>query len=228
MEFSADLTGAAWIAPRLGSFGTVGGLVPTGYDAYVRISHPDLEGWLDGDRLARLVRLLTPASSAPGVTVGIWEGWGLLHPESMSVFSWPAPSAAELIELNRRYRAERAAAIDPRLAKALTGGRHLLRTPQRRYALLVGQLSELTDPDWGFGAAIGWHGDDQSPGPQLVWPDDHAWFVGSDTDLDFSVVGCSRRAAGAVLASTALETREVTADDLLAPREAWSPPAASP
>jgi len=269
VEFTADLTRAAWIAPRLGRFGTVTGRVPTGYEAYVRIFHPfsitsgdgesrELswaqlaalsgrifhplaqagglgmvpgeqlrigeavvdpagEDWLDGRRLATLVGLLRPATTTPGLTVGIWVGWGLLHPESMSVFSWPAPSAAELRELNRRYRAERAAAIDPRLAAALKqhrgrSGPDVLHLPHREYALLTGRLAELTDPDWGFTAGIGWRDGDRSPGPQLTWPDDRAWFIGTELDANSTLVGCTRQIADAILACPELETLEVSAD----------------
>jgi hypothetical protein len=269
VEFTADLTRAAWIAPRLGRFGTVTGLVPTGFEAYVRIFHPfsitstegesrELswaqlaalngrifhplaqagglgvqqgqeahsgveivdpagQGWLDGRRLATLIGLLTPATTAAGVTVGIWVGWGQLHPESMSVFYWPAPSAAELRELNRRYRAERAAAIDPRLAAAIKqrrgrSGPDVLHLPHRAYALLTGWVAELTDPDWGSTAGIGWRGEDRSPGPQLIWPDDLAWFIGTGLDADFTLVGCTRHVAEAILACPDLESLEVPAD----------------
>jgi len=269
VEFTADLSGAVWIAKRLGRFGTVTGLVPTGYEAYVRIFHPfsiaygdgesrelswtELaaltgrvfhalaqagglgvlpgqearigeavvdpagEDWLDGRRLATLVGLLRPATTTPGVTVGIWVGWGLLHPESMSVGTVPPVEEEMLRELTLRARAERAAAIDPRLAAAIKqhGGRSgpdVLHLPHRQYALLRGELDELTDPDWGFTAGIGWRDGDRSPGPQLIWPDDRAWFVGTDLDANFTLVGCTRQVADAVLACPELETLEVPAD----------------
>lgn len=267
MEFTADFTRAAWIASRLGAFGTVSGVVPLGFAAYVRIFHPfavegdgrhgelrwaelaertdrvfhplaqagglgalphqqtligDLivdaaeEGWLDGDRLAALIRLLAPATTTPEATIGIWDGWGDLHPESISVGTVPPVSAAELAELNRRYRAERAAAIDPRLAAAVRrvdgrAGSELLHLPGRDYALLRGRLEELTDPDWGFSAGIGWSRF-RTPRPQLIWPDDRAWFVGSEIDFDSTLVGCSREVADAVLASPDFEALEVPVD----------------
>ena len=49
--------------------------------------------------------------------------------------------------------------------------------------------------------------------PQLVWPADHAWCVASEIDWDSTVVGGSRAAIDAVLATDSLETFEVTADD---------------
>ena len=173
---------------------------------------PAGEDWLDGERLATLVGLLMPATTTPDVTVGIWDGWGLLHPESMAVGTVPPVSEDMLRELTLRARAERAAAIDPRLASALANGGHLLHLPHRRYALLRGELAELRDPDWGFAAGIGWRGEDRSPGPQLIWPDDRAWFVGTELDANSSVLGCTRQAAAAVLACPELETLEVPAD----------------
>lgn len=274
MEFTADLTDAAWIASRLGAFGTVSGVVPRGFAAYVRIFHPftaeadgtqselrwaelarrtgrvfhplvqagglgvsqgadasgvfetrrsagagsaDVpdQGWLDGKRLTCLIRLLAPATTEPDeVTVGIWVGWAELHPEALSVFTFPPLDAAELRKLNRRYRAERAAAIDPRLAKAVRrqDSPDLLHLPDREYALLNGRLSELIDPDWGFSAGIGWFGESRSPGPQLIWPDDRAWLLGSEIDFDSTLLGCSREVADAVLASPQLEALEVPPD----------------
>jgi hypothetical protein len=269
MEFTADLDGAAWIAPRLGRFGTVSGVVPRGFAAYVRIFHPfsvggadgenrelrwaelaeltgrvfhplaqsgglgvppgqqttigdryfdpGQEGWLDGARLASLVGLLTSATTGQGVTVGIWNGWGELHSGTVVVGTVPPVSDAELRELTRRYRAERAAAIDPRLAAAVesTDGHAepgLLHLPNRDYALLRGELAELTDPDWGFTAGIGWHDESRAPGPQLIWPDDRAWFIGSEIDFDSTLVGCARETADAILASPAVEALEVPPD----------------
>jgi hypothetical protein len=46
-----DLTHAAWIAPRLGAFGTgVQGIIPAGFEAYARILHP---ARLPGDEYVR-------------------------------------------------------------------------------------------------------------------------------------------------------------------------------
>jgi hypothetical protein len=282
VEFTDDVTGAAWIEARLGEVGTVSGVVPRGYEAYVRIFHafsaqgpdgqphelrwaevaeltgrafhplaqagglgvvpgeqariedqlvdPAEEGWLDGIRLASLVGLLAPATSTPEATVGIWIGWGDLHPASTSVFVFPPLSAAELRKLNRRHRAERAAAIDQRLARAVRrqDSPDLLHLPQREYALLRGRLRELTDPEWGFTAGIGWLGESRSPGPQLIWPHDHAWFIGSEIDFDSTIVGCSRDVADAVLASGELEALEVPPDGDLSWRgDLLNPPFAS-
>lgn len=285
MEFTADLAGAGWIAPRLGRFATVSGVVPLGFAAYVRIFHPcstetadgatrelrwaevaeltgrvfhplaqsgglgvrpgqdnriggrlydaGWEGWLDGVRLAGLIELLTPATTSPGVTVGIWNGWGELHSGTFAVGTVPPVSEAELRELTLRCRAERAATIDPRLAAAVDGPDDspepkLLHLPHRDYALLRGQVAELTDPDWGFTAGIGWADGFRSPGPQLIWPDDHAWFVGSEIDFDSTLVGCTREVADAVLTSADFEALEVPPDgDLSWHGDALNPPFAS-
>ncbi|HSU72038.1 MAG TPA: hypothetical protein VLI70_11315 [Micrococcaceae bacterium] len=40
MRWTGDVSAGDWIAERLGRRGTVGGTVPTGFEAYVRIFHP--------------------------------------------------------------------------------------------------------------------------------------------------------------------------------------------
>jgi hypothetical protein len=50
-------------------------------------------------------------------------------------------------------------------------------------------------------------------GPEIWWPDDRAWCVGSDVDLAASYVGGSAHCIEALVASQALEALPVSSDD---------------
>jgi hypothetical protein len=54
--------------------------------------------------------------------------------------------------------------------------------------------------------------------PNLWWPDDRAWVVGTDIDGDDTLVAGSHDAIDAVLAHPHLDTTRVTADDQLTER----------
>lgn len=51
--------------------------------------------------------------------------------------------------------------------------------------------------------------------PNLVWPDDRAWFVGSEIDFDSTLVACSEECAAALLANDELEALPIKAEDRL-------------
>ena len=76
----SDASAALWIAPTLGSFGTVGGLVPHGYERYLLLDYRVEEhpGWDGVCRLfEQLVPLLQEHTSTPDdCWFAIWEGYG--------------------------------------------------------------------------------------------------------------------------------------------------------
>lgn len=82
----ADVTPAAWFSAGLGRFGTPAGIVPAGFDAYVRVLHPvgpdgvdPDEGNLPPDELGALCRLLADFTCTPDrCWLTVWEGWGCL------------------------------------------------------------------------------------------------------------------------------------------------------
>src|SRR5207248_2478333 len=69
VDVPADASAAAWIPPRLGPFGTVGGLVPGGYERYLLVDYRRTEGPLgwDGVQLLseQLARLLAAHTTTP-------------------------------------------------------------------------------------------------------------------------------------------------------------------
>ncbi|MDN4483880.1 hypothetical protein [Demequina lignilytica] len=185
---------------------------------------PPQDGWLEPALLARLAPLLAAGTSTPDDAVlAVWEGWGNLRPDSgMVVIAWEgdgeAPPAA----------VPEPPAVSPEVTRALTDP-HLLRLPGRTYLRITCALSELEDPDWGFELGIGWSRTwGRDPSPQLIWPRDRAWVLGTEIDLDSTLVGGSRALIDAILADDAFEAFEVTADsDLTYRGDAVNPPRAS-
>jgi hypothetical protein len=149
----------------------------------------------------------------PEVMLGLWEGWGDLHPGSGSRFlalnSEPL-TPRQLRSQEERLHSEHAASVDPEVARALSAGT-LLELPGRNYVLLAAHLGEFLDTDWVSTAGIGWHFG-WGPTPNLIWPADRSWLLASEIDFDSTLVGGSRAIVDAVLADERLEVAEVTAD----------------
>src|SRR4051794_18737874 len=67
-----DATPAAWLASRLGPFGTVGGLVPRGFEAYVRVEHGDGDDGL----VDAIASVGVGHTSSPSGWFAVWDGYG--------------------------------------------------------------------------------------------------------------------------------------------------------
>ena len=72
-----------------------------------------------------------------------------------------------------------------------------LKLPNRGYYLATGPLEAALDTVYG----VRW--DYQSA--SIWWPDDRAWCVATEIDLDWTYVGGSKECVAAVLSSAALE-----------------------
>lgn len=88
ISWDPDGQAGAWIAGRLGEFGTVGGNVPLGYECYVSIPNsadPDnaSDGTIDladdGARLQQLLDVLLPAGAEQSIHCALWNGYGFLY-----------------------------------------------------------------------------------------------------------------------------------------------------
>ncbi|MDN4476269.1 hypothetical protein QQX09_10420 [Demequina sp. SYSU T00192] len=175
------------------------------------------DGWLDPRLWAALVPHLLPhprpaGSAAPAeVTLGIWSGWGELHPggRHVVVATRGDDAAAGVVpDLPR---------LSPDVVEAIARG-DVADVPGfegtgREYLMLAGRLSELADPDWGFEAGIGWWGSFREPAPQFAWPADRAWAVATEIDLDSTLVAGSRALVDAVLADPVFEAFAVGPTD---------------
>jgi hypothetical protein len=208
VDVPADASAAAWIAPRLGPFGTVGGLVPGGYQRYLLVDYRRTDGPLgwDGVQLLseQLARLLVAHTTTPELCwFSVWEGYGF---ESSTRLAAVAPlddeDREEIERERRRLRDEDARRSEAvRAALAVSPAFEL---PNRRYYLLRGPVtaaSRLERPDGPF----------PQP-PDLWWPDDHDWFVGGDTDLDWCYVAGSEAVVSSLAAELRWPTRSVAWD----------------
>jgi hypothetical protein len=169
------------------------------------------QGRLELDALAALVPPLIEATTTPADAVaGLWNGWGQLRPHEIGIFFAGGGSA------RARRRAEKAArvrlmdGVDHDIAVATVSG-PLLSLPDREYVLLTAAVSEFADPTWPdrarIGSRRGW-----SLTPNLLWPEDRAWFLASEIDFDSTVIGGSRALIDSILATSALETAEIDED----------------
>jgi hypothetical protein len=181
VESPADAEAASWIQARLGAFGTVGGLVPSGYEAYVAVDHTtfgDRNAWSSSSELlAELGRILVTHTTTPDdAWYAVWEGYG-----------WT--SAVTLTAGTRVFgglRRARDRDADHVRAEGIRSSLAVVPTfdlPNRRYYLLSGAVTAAPaiEAPGGLG---------KQP-PDLWWPDDRAWFVATDTDLTWSCVGGS-------------------------------------
>lgn len=204
IDVPADASAALWIAPALGSFGTVGGLVPQGYEQYLLVDYRGEEhrGWEGVRRLFdQLIPLLARYTSTPDhCWFAIWEGHGF--DTSMTMLAATPGDDEERREIARER--QRLREDDARRNKSIRAALTTLPSfdlPHRRYHLVRGVVtaaSQIERPD----------GPCPQP-PDLWWPEDRRWFVGGDTDLDWCYIAGSEQLVSAVRAEFRGHTRPV-------------------
>jgi hypothetical protein len=199
---AADARAAGWITGGVRGFAeSVLSLVPAGFDAYVRVFHPArarsgaVITWAEiaaangkhahaGMQLAALTGHVQESSAPP------FDG----PPE---IGSLPPELAAVLAALLGRHTT-----TPERCWFAAWHGFARLRDdvrsaptfalPNREYLLLTGPVAaaaeSVTDPN-------------RVQSPNIWWPDDRAWCVATEIDLNTTYVGCSRACRDEVVAS---------------------------
>ncbi|MBS1883227.1 MAG: hypothetical protein JSS97_09745 [Actinobacteria bacterium] len=235
----------SWIAAELtGSTGSVTGCVPDRYESYVRILHPaSLDGgsvtwgqvadelgrdvhplaqwdaivgadryrnetpdWpgsapetgsLEKGLLGPLLETLEEQTKTPAsVYFGIWRGmtWG-------KVVAVPASQGRDLPQATPWRSTDDLSFAFPEDEVARPG----LELPHRGYVVVVGSIdSGILVEDW------------LSPSsPNLIWPEDRAWFVASEIDFDSTLVGGTVEMARSILEDERFEAFEVGPEDLL-------------
>lgn len=162
-----------WIAARLGRWGTVAGLVGEGFDSYAVIPHrADRAGEAPPDtlnvELAAALRSVVAGvgqDAGSGFVTGVWEGHGGLTHGGVRI----SLESGESGESGESWE------VPPALGREVLA-RPRLQLPHRGYLLFEAGLEDLAPLDLD-GGALG------TLSPDLFWPDDRAWLVGSDTDL---------------------------------------------
>lgn len=226
MDRTGDIARGRWLVDRRGTWSSIAGISATGFEAYARVLHPFeadrgdvIEQWRWAEVAARTGERLHPLVTSGRMTVfaqqTFSDGWRINN-EASSGFD--EPEFTVLVELLRRTTGcpdDITVGVWHGYGSVVeTGYGPNLELPYREYVLLAGTLDDLLDPAWGLHADIGWTESSSFPGPDLVWPADHAWLVASDTDLDWTVVAGSRELVDAVLAEPLFEAFEVGPDDV--------------
>lgn len=236
-----DPSPADWVANGVGPFGSgVGSLIPGGYVAYARILHPAVSsggmpvrwdtvaawsgrivhpraqfeavarprpsvpiepapfdlpppvGRLPEAILAGLCDVLATHTGTPGrCWFCIWDGYGWIAGSTSSDMlgsATPVPPAFD-----------RATIEAPRV-----------RLPEREYLLFEGPLHAVSEMGWWLNGRL------VSPqSPNLFWPDDRAWCVATEIDLDSTFIGGSVALIDAVLGDTRWEAWQAQRTDLV-------------
>jgi hypothetical protein len=120
----------------------------------------------------------------------LWDGWGWVNGSTILVIA----SEGEDVPPPAQPPPEAAPAFPPEI---IDGPR--VSIPQRDYILFKGPLATAT----GF----------EENGPALVWPDDRAWCVATEIDLDSTYVGGSQGLVNALLGDPRFEAWPAEPDD---------------
>lgn len=203
-----DASAADWIVEALKVFGeTVTGLVPAGFEAYVRVFHPAQR---DGKplRWAEIAAERGRVAHAEMQLGGITGRRRAEQPGGDRTFWHRAPALGTMpVEVASSLAAtlEHHTTTPNRCWFALWNGfgdsRDRLQglptfiIPARSYFLLEGPAHAAVESfeEWRHQSANIW------------WPDDHAWSVASEIDLRSTYVGCSQACADELLAHPELE-----------------------
>lgn len=244
-ELQTDTAPADWIAPRVLPWGRdvgfhVCALVPTGYDAYVRVFHhvdePDGEIWVrrrwseiaerSGRRMHPAVQFERFASPhRPSGELDQDEATALVAvlractspPERYWMAIWEG--YAELSPGGSAMNVMWEPGLRGRLRRLMSGTRRSIPIEPPDGLTAAPKVTLPARAYYLYRAPIDvlprfeFHAGHLLP-PNMWWPDDKSWFVATEIDFDSTLVGCSRDCASALLASD-LEALEVSPDTRL-------------
>jgi hypothetical protein len=207
-----DVSAADWIVDRIGEFGSgVGGLLPSGFESYSRILHPERggsrnyepdEGELPPGLLSALCEVLAEHTTTPEhCFFCLWDGWG-----------WVEGSPAATVMITSGPAAGRAVDVPPAFPPEIMNGPRVA-LPQREYILFEGPLAGATDLGWRSGELLSaaYPELDFDPerfepqSPSIFWPEDRSWCVATEIDLDSTYVGGSPNLVEALLKDSRFE-----------------------
>jgi hypothetical protein len=212
MRAAVDVRAAQWLVAGLRGFGeSVFSLVPFGFPAYVRVFHP---AYRQVGTEAMPVRWTTIAAANarlahPGMQLGALTGsYEALHAAQPGVFDH-APQVGtlppELATMLAAALARHTTTPDEcwlAVWNGFAGTRDDVRqaptflAPHRQYHLLRGPVEAATE---SVTEPL------RTQSPNLWWPDDRAWCVATEIDLNSTYIGCGHACRDEVLALPEVE-----------------------
>lgn len=237
-QWSSDVSQADWLKERLDSFmvGSVTSRIPTGYEAYARILHP-VETPVHGDRLVRWTEVakwsgVELAAQSQWIAVALPEKkpeghrpWRSQGPHSGSLYP---DDARALVSITREFTTtpehcwcciwdgygmlsvplttsvQLGFPPRPPLIPVAVRDGPKVHTPYRDYFLYECSIdSSFIDT---FELLDG-------HSPNLWWPADHAWFVGTEIYSDSTYIGGPMAMIEAILQCGELEAFEVESSE---------------
>jgi hypothetical protein len=226
-----------WILPELrdGFGGYVKQQVPQIYEAYVRILHPASEGGADVTwaEVARRLGTIPHREMQWHAIVGSWDPTGFRDSRWPGGEPWPGELREDKLDSLCSVLGEHTSTpeivyfgmstIQSGVAEEWSDAPQL-EQPAREWVVLRGPLAAVGEITLSDRHGIVWRfypkGQEPPPDyeppeqfhrevPNLIWPEDRAWFVACDVDLDSTLVGGSRSLIEAILSAPELEAWEV-------------------
>jgi hypothetical protein len=234
-----DVGSADWVVAGVGPFGSgVGGLVPHGFEAYARILHPAYAADRSPVTWARVAawsggvvhpRVQFQALAGPVPRAGAARPWveepdpGSLPPVLLAALCdilarhtmsagrcwfcvWdgygPAPEGSTVTFTADVGDAWEPDVLPPEFPPEIAEGPRV-ELPERTYLLLEGPLDAAGELAMSL----------FPQSPNLFWPDDRAWCVATETDLDSTYLGGTAALIAEILADERLEAVPVDVTD---------------
>jgi len=211
----------AWIGyprpPELQGPCTVSTIVPSGFAAYVRILHRFQRDPVYDERTYTWAEMAARAGVPYGPEITSGRIRGTPEPDvSDSRWLW-APDEGDIDSVSRGALAEllsARSASDAFFAFGIPASLQGLPVP----LVFRSRVAEIEQVRSAAGQ-LGEHGTTDGPmtGPELWWPEDHAWLVVTDLDADSTIVAAGSDIADAILADPTLEALAVSPDTRLDP-----------
>lgn len=153
-------------------------------------SDPNRNGgvYLQGDlpqRILRTVcRVLRRHTTTPDdCFFAVWDGWGWDTAASMiATRNDVGELAHDVVDLGAGMR------LDPDAPRFSVRARDFLL-----YEGKVEQATQIGGGDYSPGSGFFW-----KQSPTLMWPADHAWYLATEVDAEYTVIGCTHSAAEAL------------------------------
>ena len=214
MELAEDSRAAEWLTTGLRGFAeSVCSLVPCGFPAYVRVFHP-AERRIDAATPIpvrwREIASATGTRAHPAMQLPVMTGVTQFD-DLPGVYDYPpevgslppelaGPLAATLAEhTNTPDRCWFAVWSGHGWLPEWMRQAPIFQLPHREYYLLTGPIDCAADGDLGSGMESA----------NLWWPEDQAWCVATEIDLNTTYVGCDEACRDEILALPGLETAAI-------------------